>query len=429
MTIKDISEHDVTVVGAGSAGICAAIQSARAGARTLLLEKSGIAGGTTTTGGVNIPGLFHAPKGQVIAGIGWELVSECANLAGISMPDFASFDKQKHYKYQIPIDHAIYAALADEKLTQAGVQILFHSMPAEVYYDLDHNVWQMRICLKEGLKSIRTKILIDCTADANVVSLAGLPTIVPETVQPATLIYRVSGYDLTQIDMDLINQKFVEEVSCGNLKAMDAGWDENKIDLRRWLVSGGFNVPHIAGFNAKTSEEKSRLELEARASMLRLFRFLRKQPGLENIKIDFLAGECGVRESCVIVGETTITVDDYEKGRTWSDSLCYSYYPIDLHIINNGGLICKPLADNIVPTIPLQAMRPKNSRNLFVAGRCISSDRLANSALRTQASCMAMGQAVGMTAALSVQKNSDSDVINPKEIRDALKQQDAIVPE
>ena len=47
MTQSD-TEYDVIVVGGGSAGICAASQAARAGAKTLLIEKSACLGGTTT---------------------------------------------------------------------------------------------------------------------------------------------------------------------------------------------------------------------------------------------------------------------------------------------------------------------------------------------------------------------------------------------
>jgi pyruvate/2-oxoglutarate dehydrogenase complex dihydrolipoamide dehydrogenase (E3) component len=66
-----MQEFDVIVVGGGTAGTIAAIQAGRLGARTLLVEKNGMLGGTTTVGGVNFPGLFHAWGRQIVAGIGW----------------------------------------------------------------------------------------------------------------------------------------------------------------------------------------------------------------------------------------------------------------------------------------------------------------------------------------------------------------------
>ena len=78
-TVNDnasILDVDVLVVGGGSAGHVAAIQAGRLGAKTVLLERNSQLGGTTTTGGVCFPGLFHAWGKQVISGIGWELVAK-----------------------------------------------------------------------------------------------------------------------------------------------------------------------------------------------------------------------------------------------------------------------------------------------------------------------------------------------------------------
>ena len=82
--------HDVIVVGGGTAGTIAAIQAGRAGARTLLVEKNGMLGGTLTVGGVNYPGLFHAWTRQVIAGIGWELVTRCVAESGLHTAEDAA---------------------------------------------------------------------------------------------------------------------------------------------------------------------------------------------------------------------------------------------------------------------------------------------------------------------------------------------------
>jgi NADPH-dependent 2,4-dienoyl-CoA reductase/sulfur reductase-like enzyme len=68
-----VNEVDVLVVGGGTAGVVAAIQAARAGAKTLVVERGTQLGGTMTTGGVAWPGLFGAWGKQVIAGIGREL--------------------------------------------------------------------------------------------------------------------------------------------------------------------------------------------------------------------------------------------------------------------------------------------------------------------------------------------------------------------
>ena len=79
---------DVLVIGGGTAGTIAAIQAARLGARTVLVEAGSQLGGTATTAGVDFPGLFHAWGRQIIAGIGWELVTATVQLNSDRLPDF-----------------------------------------------------------------------------------------------------------------------------------------------------------------------------------------------------------------------------------------------------------------------------------------------------------------------------------------------------
>ncbi|MFW6457288.1 MAG: FAD-dependent oxidoreductase [Planctomycetota bacterium] len=83
-------EYDVIVIGGGTAGTIAAIQAARAGASTLLVEKNAMLGGTMTVGGVNAPAHFFAWGQQVIAGIGWELLCKTYAEAAL-LPEKSQF--------------------------------------------------------------------------------------------------------------------------------------------------------------------------------------------------------------------------------------------------------------------------------------------------------------------------------------------------
>ena len=99
-TLRSVSA-DVLVIGGGTAGTIAAIQAGRLGARTILVESGSQLGGTTTTGGVDFPGLFHAWGKQVIAGIGWELVVEAVKLNSGDLPDFAKPTGRQHWRHQV----------------------------------------------------------------------------------------------------------------------------------------------------------------------------------------------------------------------------------------------------------------------------------------------------------------------------------------
>jgi len=424
----DVNEpYDVIVIGGGTAGTVAAIQAGRAGARTLLVEKTGMLGGTTTSGGVNFPGLFHAWGRQVIAGIGWELVTRCVAETSETLPDFANYQRA-HWQLQIRINQFVYAALCDAAMVDAGVDLLFHTMLAGVKPQAEGHGWRVTLCTKSGLVEQVAAVLIDATGDANATVLAGYPIAIPDENQPATLSCQAGGYDPGDLDIAAINRAFDGEVKAGRLAYTDASWSTTGPNVGVWLDSRGRNANHIHHINARTSAGKTRLELESRRSLLRLCRFLRQQPGLGNLVIEQVAPECGVRETATIRGQRTVTVADYQSGRRWDDAVCYAFYPIDLHKSTDGGVQCEPLAEGVVPTVPRGALLPVNSRNFLVAGRCLASDRLANSALRVQATCMATGQAAGAMAALTASTGIAPEKLPLVDVRALLRKHRAIVP-
>jgi hypothetical protein len=162
--------------------------------------------------------------------------------------------------------------------------------------------------------------------------------------------------------------------------------------------------------------------------MLRMYRFFRKQPGMEDFRLDWIAPQAGIRETVTIVGKATVTAGDYEVGRRFDDALCYAFYPIDEHLNDGAGINARPLGRHVLPTIPRGALLPAGSRFLIVAGRCLSSDREANSALRVECPCMAMGQAAGAMAALSARTGIDPEDLPLDDILDLLTEFGAIVP-
>ncbi len=137
--------------------------------------------------------------------------------------------------------------------------------------------------------------------------------------------------------------------------------------------------------------------------------------------------ETAVRETYRIDGVYKMTHQDYVERKVFEDSISHSFYPIDLH--REGKSIYQEfLKPNIVASVPLRALIPKQSKNFLVAGRCISSDRLANSALRVQASCMGMGQAAAAAAVLASKHGTTPAEVPINDIKQLLKEHGAIVP-
>ena len=415
-------KYDVIVTGGGTAGIIAAIQAARAGARTLLLEKNGILGGTMVTGAIPCPASFHAYGRQIIKGIGWELCCRALKEVGLGPDDRQASDRQKGGRFSLYVNPAIFAAIADEMLAECGADLLFHAMPAVVARE--DSVWKIAVCTKKGLRDFRAVNIVDCTGDANVVELAGFKTNRNPEPQPGTLVLRLEGYDAQKLDYATIQGAFDAETAADRLKRSDPGWWHGRIDP---LLKGyGGNCIHVPMPGAHTSEGKTRAEIEARKTMMRLVRFFRKQPGLEDLTVTSCAAECGIRETVTIQGMKTITIKDYESGFAWKDAVCYSFYKVDVHLAE--GLNDRDIPSGIYPTIPLGAMLPEGSEHLIVAGRCVAGDQEANSAYRVEASCMAMGQAAGAAAAMASERNTDIKDLPIDDLRVLLRRHGAIVP-
>lgn len=426
MTSSDtvIPTIDVAVFGAGAAGVVAAVQAARAGASCVLVEKTGLLGGTAVTAGVNFPGLFHAWGKQIIAGIGWEMVVRTVNESGGQLPDFRH-DERRHSARQVWVDRFTYAAINDAMIREAGVACWLHSMPVRAFQEA--GMWRVDIACKEGVRTLRARVVIDATGDANLASIAGLATRRNATLQPGTLVFRASGYDPDQLDYDALTLAAANAIAAGGLDACDLGGLAARVCSL--LRNHGENIIHVTGIDARTSAGKTEAEFKGRAALLRLQRFFRKQPGLADFNVVYFAPECGIRETVTIDGEVEIKTADYVSGVLWDDAVCYSFYPIDVHATDGHGIDIRPLQPGIFPTMPLRSLLPKGSRNFLAAGRIACGDKEAHSAFRVQASCMATGQAAGAVAALACQSDSEIRQVPLDKIHALLKSHGAIVPQ
>ncbi len=381
------TDADVLVVGGGTAGTIAAIQSAWAGAKTVLIERGSQLGGTTTVGGVAFPGLFHAWGKQIISGIGWDLVRKAVGLDGGTMPDFTKIPS-RHWHQQVHVNQFVYALLAEEECLKAGVTLAYYEFPLSI--EPAPHGWNVETVGPGTRRMIKCRQLVDCTGGASVVGMLGMPRLRESEIQPGSFLYRFGGEH-----------------------------KPGRAQLDRLYVHGA---------DSSTSATLTEANLKGRQALLKKLRVHERQQPRdgEKARLMHMQPETAFRESYRIVGETVITHDDYVSGLVFEDAICNAFYPVDLH--TRSGVKPKPLEKGIVPTVPLRALIPKNSRNILVAGRCVSSDRLANSGLRVQAPCMAMGQAAGAAAALAARNKRSPLEVPLAAIRDLLGKHGAILP-
>lgn len=415
-------DHDVEVlvVGGGTAGCVAAVAAARAGASTMLVDLAPQLGGTMTLGGVAFPGLFHAHGRQVIAGIGWDLVRRTVELDGGALPDFTV--PGPHWHHQVRINGPLYAILAEVAAIEAGVRLCLYELPYRITPRDDG--WLVEIAGKALTRRVACRQLIDCTGDADLVGMIGLPRRREADVMPGTLCFRLGGYNPEYLDPELVQARYVDALAKRLLEPGDvAGENRPFLDFLR---RGGEAAHYVLGADSSTSAAWTETNARGRASVLRLLHFVRGLPGCEGVRLERMQPQTAVRETYRIIGEETCTIERYISGYHWPESICYAFYPVDQH--TNAGVRPEPLTNDIVPTVPRGALIPAGAANLQVAGRCLSSDRLANSALRVQAVCMATGQAAGCAAALAAHTGTSPAAVPYERLCEALRAGGAIVP-
>ena len=162
-----------------------------------------------------------------------------------------------------------------------------------------------------------------------------------------------------------------------------------------------FNCPearHIA--SATDPESLTSLVRYGHEAALRLHRYLKSDfPGFENSRIGTFSAVPGVRESRRLRGRYILSEEDLKARRHFPDGIAQSAYPIDIH--DDQDQLVIHFKDGEFYEIPYRSLCPEEYDNLLVAGRCLSATYAAQSSARVQFTCMSMGEAAGIGAAMS----------------------------
>lgn len=408
------STYDVVVVGGGPAGIGAALSAARLGAHTALLERDSRIGGTTVQAQVTQMGLFYAWRRQIIAGPGWEMVVRAVKEAHDTLPDFSRQEPDKWMESCVNVDPVVYSRVAQETLREAGVDLFLNTEVTAVEQTTEG--WKVG--------PVEGRQLVDATGNATVAALAGAERIQsPEDIrQPGSFFFWLNTQGM-EFDTDAVIQAHQKAIAEGELLPTDV-YVGMPFFIRKGGGSGCY-VPMADNSTAEARAETNRRGVEARN---RVLAFIRRQKGLENAEVVSSATDVGVRETYRVVGEKTITEEEYLSGTVADDALSWSYWMVDEHKAGTSGARLVFHEKDRVGSVPLGAMLPKGVRHMLVAGRAVSSDHGANSALRVQASCMGMGQAAGVVAALAAFNGTDPREVPLDSVRQRLTSIGHIVP-
>jgi hypothetical protein len=418
--MNTLAETDVLVVGSGSAGSTAAIAAARAGAKTLLLERYGFLGGTSTLVLDTFYG-FYTPGTKslkVVGGIPDDVVGELKRFD-------VCFERPNTYGAGTGITyHPDYLKVVWEKLAlAAGVRILLHAWVQDVETSGDR-VTGVVVATKRGLHRIAAKMVIDASGDADVCAYAGVPYEKAGDLAPGQTM--TTTFRMANVDLERRNALPKGELQ--RLMASATGYDlPRKEGSDHAMPVAGMTSTIMTRIQADATDPDvlTGAEIEGRRQALEYARFLKEcVPGYEKSSLAAFGVQIGIRETRRVQGEYRLTREDVLSARQFDDQVGLCGAPIEDH---HAGADTKwqYLPDGRCVGIPYRTLLPQKVSNVLVAGRCFSATHDAHASVRSMAQCMAMGQAAGTAAALA-QDGSPKDVSFPA-LRDRLLKLGAIL--
>jgi len=408
---------DVSILGGGMAGISAAISAAKAGCRTLIVERRTSLGGLATTGMV-MPFLG-------VYGGGHKVISGNLDLILAAIGKHFPTSVNKHAFDPEAMRHTLDILMDDYK-----IDLLLDTWATDICVE-NEKITKVAVHNKSGHGYIRAKEFIDTTGDADVANMAGISCTKGRESDGKTQAYTLRfmlghvNTELAQPWLDARDKKssFIELLNVYatkyNVPILDMHFQNFQVPGRNDVLV--FNVPRIIdidGTNGFSLSDGYRL---ARRLIRVYMQIMRENvPGCEQAYLMSTAESLGVRESRRIIGEYVLTGDDVARGRKFPDAICGNCWWIDIH--NPSG---KGVSEMIAPKgghndIPYRALYNRKIDNLWVAGRCISTTHEALASTRIMPTCIATGQAAGIAASIADKQNLTASSVAVTELQNRL---------
>jgi hypothetical protein len=427
-------EYEVVVLGGGPAGIAAAVAAARAGRRTLLIERYGFLGGMGTAAGVtNFCGLHanvHGEMHRVVQGIASDLLGRIDRLGGLNAPHLI-LGKILAQAY----DTAAYKIAADDLLLSHKVDILFHALGAGVVMHDGKRINALMVETKAGRQAVRADIFIDCSGDGDLAAWAGARYEVGDSngsMLYPSMMFRLNGIDPEKAgDAWRTIPALMEQAEAAGThhfprKAAIVRPQRSQIE---WRV----NFTQLAredgsAINGLEPDDLTRGEIEGRRQALNAFDFLRTVPGFEKSYIVDLPPQLGIRETRRVVGGYMLSGDDVLGCAAFDDSIGVNGWPMESHVAGDVIFKFPPIPESRgFNELPYRMLTPEGIDNLLVAGRCASMTHDGQSAARVSGACFVMGEAAGTAAALALGGNTNPRDIDVGKLQGQLRQQGAFL--
>jgi FAD dependent oxidoreductase len=438
-----VAETEVLVVGSGPAGLSAALASARAGAKTILMDRYGCFGGNITQVGVEGFAWYRHPTTVDSEGIGPEL-EQRARAMGAAVPEPQSTS--------YALDGEMFKYVADVMVREAGIEPMLHRLFVAPIVE-DGAIRGVITESKSGREAILAERVIDATGDADVAMRAGAPThkTPREEMMAVSVMFSMTGVNkkrfIEQVKADpqtykdwsgngewdivttgkeddlfspFIRKPFKQAVAAGlipaNLSTIAGTWgaisDQGDLTYLNLV-----HVPKIDGTNAR---DLTLGEIEGRQQAIMAVTALRQfMPGCEDAKLRNFGMTLGIRDTRKIDALYNLTDADVREQGRFEDSI--GIFP---EFVDGYGILILPTTGRYFH-LPYRSLIPKGVSGLIVAGRCIGGDKVSHAAVRNMMCCAVTGQGAGTAAAISLETGQAFDRLDVGRVQAELERQGA----
>jgi len=450
--------YDVAIIGAGAAGVASALSAAKNGAKTLLIESTSVIGGDMLSG-LPIDGCRTTAGEWIVGGIAKELFDTCDELGG-----YVGSIYDRRNIWIVMVNPRIMGFSILKKLKEYGVDVLPYSQVDSVLQE-NGRIDSITVKNKTERYIVKAGMYVDCTGDGDIAYMCGVPYEMGDEsgdLQPMTMVFQIRNIYPEQILSFVLehpencglaenpnSQKSAKELA---KELYDLGYPKVFFSsdgplMKNGIASGELHSCSMLAFNPNATDHtvvtvnttrivtkdctsadvlgKAMLDLTDQVE--NAFYFIKNHiPGCQDAVLDGVAPRLGIRESRRIMGEYYLTGDEVSNGVKRKDGVCKGGHEVDIHGKDKNH-IRMTIKDAGSYDIPFGCLIPKGMKNLLMAGRCLSADRVAHSSARVMGTCMAMGQASGTAAALCAVDKICTEELSVLKLREVLRQQGAVL--
>lgn len=432
--------YQVVIVGGGLSGVCAALASARQGAKTAIVQARSVFGGNNSSEvrmhvcGANC----HAQKKDLAE-------------TGILM-ELQLLNKSVNPNYSFPMwDMVMWGKLKAEPNLDCYLNTVMDDAV------MDGETIKAIICRQSSTELIyrlSADVFVDATGHGTLGYYAGAEfrygsesqaefnePDAPEkengfTMGNTILFHSTDMGENTPFQKPDWAYSYKEE----DLEYRPHGnvtWShgENGVE-EKYDVSSGYWWMELGGESKNIIEQTENINDELFKSIFGVWDHIKNQPGhnAENYAMDWIGSVPGIRESRRLEGDYVLTENDILENRFFDDGVAFGGWPIDVHPekgFHHKGLPTRYINFPGHYAIPYRCFYSKNIPNLMMAGRDISVSKLAMASTRVMGTCAIGGQAVGTAAALAARHQVTPRELGKtyiEELRQTLLKEDCYIP-